>query len=685
MRKLWLFSLFLIKFAAAQTIASYLSVPFSSGLVSSADGTTVAWVFNNKGVRNIYAAQAPDFATYPVTSFTADDGLDLSELALSDDGKKIFFVRGNSRNGRGEAANPAHLQTTAGQMLWESGIRGENLHLINSGVYPKLSPDNKTIAFINEDQIFLAAAGDSAKARKLFQARGNQYSVRWSPDGTKLVFVSRRGNHAFIGLYDQKDNSIQFPDPSVDIDSDPVWSPDGKWIAFIRTVSENGILPFTPQREGQPWSIRLINVSTGESREVWKADPGKGSVLNTEFPVVDNLLLWAAGDQLIFPWEKDGWQHLYALDIHKGTVRLLTSGDGEVENVILSRDRQSLYYVSNIGDIDHRHIGRVNVSTGTTEALTSGKDIEWSPVEVNKGLVLFRSSYNQPGWPSLWTAGKPVKNLAEQFFPKEFPTAGLVQPEVITITATDGMAISAQLFLPPDHAQKPHPALIFTHGGSKRQMLPGFHYMEYYNNAYALNEYFATHGYIVLSINYRSGIGYGLNFREALHYGAQGASEVNDLIGGGLYLKSRPDVDPKRIGLWGGSYGGYLTAFGLAKASDLFACGVDFHGVHDWNEEMKNWVGEYDPVKNEAFAKLAYESSPAAYIDGWKSPVLMIHGDDDRNVPFSQSVLLAEKLRARGVHVEQLIFPDEIHDFMLHSSWVKGYQAAIDFFAKELK
>ncbi len=117
-------------------------------------------------------------------------------------------------------------------------------------------------------------------------------------------------------------------------------------------------------------------------------------------------------------------------------------------------------------------------------------------------------------------------------------------------------------------------------------MLLGWHYMYYYSNAYALNQYLANSGYVVLSVNYRSGIGYGLDFREALHYGAAGGSEYNDVQGAGVYLRTRADVDPARIGAWGGSYGGYLTAMALARASDLFRAGVDFHGVHDWATEL---------------------------------------------------------------------------------------------------
>lgn len=215
-------------------------------------------------------------------------------------------------------------------------------------------------------------------------------------------------------------------------------------------------------------------------------------------------------------------------------------------------------------------------------------------------------------------------------------------------------------------------------------MLLGWHYIGYYHNAYALNQYLASRGFVVLAVNYRSGIGYGMEFREALNYGAHGASEFNDVLGAGLYLQSRPEVDPARIGLWGGSYGGYLTALGLARASDLFAAGVDLHGVHDWNVVIRNFTPSYDPQKRQELARRAFESSPMASIKTWRSPVLLIHGDDDRNVPFSESVTLAEALRQQRVEFEQLVFPDEVHGFLLHVRWLEAYRAAAGFFERRL-
>ncbi len=259
---------------------------------------------------------------------------------------------------------------------------------------------------------------------------------------------------------------------------------------------------------------------------------------------------------------------------------------------------------------------------------------------------------------------------------QSIPAKKLVVPQQVIFAAADGMMIHGQLFLPAMASDgKRHPALVFFHGGSRREMLLGYHYMDYYSNAYAMNQYLASLGYVVLSVNYRSGIGYGLNFREAINYGASGASEYNDVQGAGLYLRGRADVDPARIGAWGGSYGGYLTALALARSSDMFAAGVDFHGVHDWSARLREG-STLDPNTT----RVALESSPMASVKTWKSPVLLIQGDDDRNVAFSQTVTMAAALRAQGVPFEEHVFPDEIHGFLLHRSWVTAYGLSADFF-----
>ena len=321
-------------------------------------------------------------------------------------------------------------------------------------------------------------------------------------------------------------------------------------------------------------------------------------------------------------------------------------------------------------------------------AVTTGDGIEWSPVATGdrSGIVFFRSGARRPARASIILGSGTARDLAVASIPSEFPESMLVEPQHVTLSAADGMKIHGQLFLPRNlDKTRRYPAIVFFHGGSRRQMLLGWHYMYYYRNAYAMNQYLANNGYIVLSVNYRSGIGYGMEFREALNYGVTGASEFNDVLGAGIYLRSRPDVDPQRIGVWGGSYGGYLTAMGLSRASDLFAAGVDMHGVHDWNIVIRNFVPAYDPQARPDAARLAFESSPLSSIKTWRSPVLLIHGDDDRNVPFSETVHLVEALRSQGVEFEQLIFPDEIHDFLNFSDWLRAYHASAEFFDRHLK
>jgi dipeptidyl aminopeptidase/acylaminoacyl peptidase len=320
-------------------------------------------------------------------------------------------------------------------------------------------------------------------------------------------------------------------------------------------------------------------------------------------------------------------------------------------------------------------------------ALTSGAGIENAPAMAsdNQTVAILHSDAHLPMRPAILDGTNGIADIAADQIPHDFPASQLVTPQQVIFSAADGMQIHGQLFLPASaNDGERHPAVVFFHGGSRREMLLGWHYMRYYSNAYAVNQYLASRGYVVLSVNYRSGIGYGLNFREALNYGPTGASEFNDVLGAGTYLRGRPDVDPKRIGIWGGSYGGYLTALGLARASDMFAAGVDFHGVHDWNIENRNWAPDYDPQVFPDGARIARESSPIASISTWRSPVLLIQGDDDRNVQFAQMVQLAEALRKQGVDYEELVFPDEVHDFLLYKNSLAAYNATVDFFRRHL-
>jgi dipeptidyl aminopeptidase/acylaminoacyl peptidase len=693
-----LFLCSLVAFSLAQgqkqfTLEQVMSAPFSSTLVAAPVGGSVAWVQIAKGVRNVWVASPPGYVGKQLTSYTEDDGEELGELVWTADGKAVVYTRGGDLDNFGENPNPRSAPEEPKQLLWIVTLDGKPTRQLAEGHSAAVSSKGSLLAYISKREIWSLKTDGSEKPAALVQSKGQLGSIRWSPDGSKLAFSNARGDHSFVGVYDLAAKTVRYLDATVDRDSEPVWSQDSKQVAFIRIPASREAAAFAPKRSGEPWSIRVADADSGVGREIWKADKGNGSVFRDI--VADNQLVWSTDNRIVFPWEKDGWTHLYSISASGDLNRpvLLTPGEFEVEHVTASADKKEIIYSSNQTDIDRRYIWRVPAKggkqpTAVTAEIINGDSIEWSPVATSdgQGIALFHSDARRPGRAAIQVGAAPLRDLAPGSSDAEFPESSLVEPQQVIFDSADGMKIHGQLFLPPNlDKTKRHPAILFFHGGSRRQMLLGWHYMYYYRNAYAMNQYLANHGYIVMSVNYRSGIGYGMEFREALNYGATGGSEFNDVMGAGIYMRNRPDVDAKRIGLWGGSYGGYLTAMGLSRASDLFAAGVDMHGVHDWNIVVRNFVPAYDPLAKPEAARLAFESSPLSSIKTWRSPVLLIHGDDDRNVPFSETVHLVEALRNQGVEFEQLIFPDEIHDFLRHEDWLRAYRASADFLDRHLK
>jgi dipeptidyl aminopeptidase/acylaminoacyl peptidase len=546
----------------------------------------------------------------------------------------------------------------------------------------QLSPDGQFAVWATKKQLWIAPVSGATPAHQLTGLRGNNLSPKWSPDGREIAFVSDRGDHSFIAIYDFGRDSVRYLAPSADRDIMPRWSPDGQRIAFVRLPGIQEKLPLIPERP-TPWAIWMADAATGNGKKIWQS----GEKPNDSFPelTADISFYFPSNDRLLFASEQDGWNHLYSIAADDSAPTLLTPGQFEVEDVALSADRRSVLYSSNQDDVDRRHVWRVGLEGGKPQPLTRGETNEWGPVETGQGgqVACLGSTATTPAMPYRITAqGKEM--VAASALPADFPSKQLVTPKQVMFKSEDGIEIHGQLFVPSGRTQ-PGPALIFMHGGPIRQMILGFHYMDYYHNAYAMNQYLASRGYVVLSVNYRLGIMYGRAFREAANASWRGASEYKDIVAGAKYLQTLPIVDAKKIGLWGGSYGGYLTALGLARNSDLFAAGVDFHGVHDWSVFLPRWENRPAAPDAKEAEKLAFESSPDASVRTWNSPVLLIHGDDDRNVPFGQTVELAQRLREANVRFEELVFPDEIHGFLMWKSWTRAYGATAEFFDRMLK
>lgn len=674
-----------------------LSYAFPSSLVTAPHGGRIAWVVDDGGRRNIWTADAPEYRPLQLTHYGTDDGQELTSLALTPDGSAVVYVRGGDHDGNWSEdtePNPASGTTEPKIQMWIVPTKGGAPRLLGDGDDPVISPRGDRVVFTRSHQLWTMPLDSSASAAdQLFFARGNSGSAAWSPDGSKLAFVSRRGDHGFVGVFLGDSTPIRWLAPSTSHDGHPEWSPDGAHIAFVRTPGSGGAPDSLLAETPSPWAIWIADVGTGKGRKVWQSP----NTLHGSYPETQggSNLHWAAGNRLLFLTDLDGWPHLYSIATTGGQPLLLTPGRFMAEFISMSPDGRYAVYSSNAGpdanDIDRRHLFRVSVSQAGPTILTPGVGNEWTPVVTGDGntiAFLGGGTTTPPAAAVMPAAGGTVRPIGANIV-TAYPAAQLVVPRKIVFKSADGTEIHGQLFARGDQPGR-KPGVVFVHGGPPRQMLLGWHYSRYYSNAYGVNQYLANHGYVVITVNYRLGIGYGHDFHHPPHAGPWGESEYQDVKAAGEYLRGRADVDPARVGIWGGSYGGLLTALALARNSDIFKTGVDMHGVHDWPTDMGMWETSadrmpYEPNDSRAAMEVAWKSSPAADVAHWKSPVLLIQGDDDRNVRFHQTVDLAQRLTAQGVRFEELVIPDEIHDFLRHASWLAADRATVDWFGRELR
>ncbi len=713
-------------------IEKFISIPSPLEINAAKKADRVAWVTYEKGMRNIYTAAAPLWKPVRITKFLEDDGQDLTDVNLSDDGTVAVFVRGSAPNSAGWIANPAQNPAGSERAIWMARTDGSGARRLAVGSAPQLSPDGRMVLYVNNGMIYRvrtgAAVQDSMDRALLPFIRewGTLSQPRWSPDGTRIAFVTARTDHSFIGVYNLTTHRVAYVSPSVDFDANPTWSADGKRIAFTRRPGS----PFGQQQRaandtarpsqfiqqipglftatfpgGYNLSVMIADASKiytdleqPAAREIWHNQKN-----DRQFATI-NRMIWA-NDNLVFQQQaggfgrgggggrgaapggagvagatpvtppaqqppQDDWERFYSLNVN-GTSQpvLLTPTNGLIEDntmYTVTPDGKSFVYATNANDIEHRHIWTVSTSGGAPRQITSGESIETYPQPLANGkqtAVLYFSAATPASVGIVDNATGNTKVIYPTL-PKDWPTH--VTPQIVTLRSPDSLEVHSQLFLPRDlKPGEKRPAMIFVHGGPQRQMLPGYHYMQFYHWAYAENQWLANHGYIVMSVNYRSGVGYGRSFTRAPRTGRAGNSEYQDVVTAAKWLQRRSDVDSARVGIWGLSYGGQLTSEALARNSDIFVAGADLAGVHT--------LGPLDT------ANIGYKSASISQIDNWKSPVFLVQGDDDRNVAFTQMIGLVDLLRARNVYYELTVIPDDTHESMRYSRWVYTWNHMNDF------
>ena len=734
--------------ASKITFANYFNVPSALELASAEKADRIAWTVYDKGMRNIYTAAAPSFTPSRITNFMKDDGIDIGDIELSDDGSIAVFVRGSAPNRNDWIANPSHDPDGGERAIWAARTSGPvSTWKVAVGSGPVLSPDGRYVLYVKDGQIYRGRVSSTAPASEFdsgekpyIKAWGSNGSPRWSPDGSKIVFVSTRPSHALLGLYDVRTRTMKYISPSVDFDGSPTWSEDGKSILFTRrpgtpygqqtqfggggigfpqgsaypggieragrggsgqtvvTPQPGGNLcpqgggggrggrgggrganapdePQTPRGNAPPglcsavfpggYTLSVMKVALNDldnAKEIWHNKPQDRVITNL------NNFVWT-GTHLVFAYQPQGdeWERWYSIDLSNPTsdAKNITTTNGLIEDATMaqvSKDGKTLYYATNAEDIEKRHIWAVPTDGSAAPkriATDAGINTYPQPLASGKQVATLYFDWNVPASVALVpTAGGPSKVIWPSLANTPFPANEHVRPEVVWTTAADGQKVSNTLFVPKDlKPGEKRPAMIFVHGGPRRQMMPGYHYFQFYHWAYAFNQYLAHKGYVVLSINYRGGVGYGRSFSNAPNTNSRGNSEYQDVVAGAKYLLGRADVDTARLGIYGLSYGGLLTSQALARNSDIFKAGVDYAGVHLYTPTLDT-------------TNVAYKSSAVSEIANWKSPVFLVHGDDDRNVAFEQTIGLVNLLRAHGVYYELEVVPDDLHESMLHSVWL---------------
>jgi dipeptidyl aminopeptidase/acylaminoacyl peptidase len=665
------------------TMAAILAAPYIDPPAPSGDGLSLAYTTREAESRNIYFLHVGQKARRLV-NYPDDDGRELSAVVVSKHGGAVAYVRGGRVNRHGDSPNPRSVLDLPQQQVWIIGTDHDAPRLLGVGNEPIFTPDDRYILWRANGMVMAAALtwsnhrllGIGEPVPFLF---GLHVRMRFSPDGKKVAY--ERGDA--IEVRDLAARTTVVIPHGHDVDRGPVWSPDSRRLVFRREPSDSpglernwcggGERDCGPMRSKQPWALWTVALSDLVPHRIWQAGAGVGSVY---YPLDQSYspgqfgdeLLWSADDRIAFVWEGDGWRHLYEVPASGGEAKLLTPGDGEVETAAISMDRTRIFYATNIGDLGRRHISSVAFDGSPARAVTSGEKSQWSPIPLaGRRLAYLGAGWADPAQLHVREASGSTYEAGLPRVPGSFPGKLLVEPDLVEFPASDGQKAFGQLFVP----QKPNGcAIIFSHGGIRRQMLPGFHYMEAYHNLYLMNQYLASRGCLVLSVEYRSSIMRGEAFRNAPGWGFTANSEIRDFVGAAHYLMARKDVDAKRgIGIYGLSWGGYMTAEALALHSDLFKVGFDMAGVHT----------APDPA--------GFAHSAIGQLDTLTSPLLLMQGDDDMNVNFDDGIVLARAMQMRRPQVELLqhAVPGQTHEISLtYRRLVKVYSEGSEFLLSHL-
>ncbi len=500
-------------------------------------------------------------------------------------------------------------------------------------------------------------------------------------DTRKDTVIQVRTNN-IPGITDLPDYSKDYPGrdtakrktPRVVTFNGPFWSPSGK----------HGVLDIRAQDNKDRWLMKLdgetgqLELLDRQRDEAWIGGPG----VSFSFAGASNQ--WLDEDNFWFQSEATGYSHLYVVNVATKQKTAITSGNFEVQRTQLSTDKKHFYIITNEVHPGEQHLYRVAITGGKREKLTSmtgANQVSISPDE--KSIAVLHSYSNKPWELYLQPAkaGSVPKQITTLAQSAEFASYKWREPEVVTFTASDGATVYARLYKPAK-AHASAPAVVFVHGAGYLQN--AHKWWSSYFREYMFHNLLADQGYTVLDIDYRGSAGYGRDVRTGI-YRFMGGKDLDDHVDGAKYLVEKHGVNPKRIGIYGGSYGGFITLMAMFTKPGVFEAGAALRSVTDWAHYNHGYTSN---ILNEPFTdSIAYRrSSPIYYAEGLQGHLLMCHGMVDVNVHFQDIVRLSQRLiELKKDNWELAVYPVEDHGFVEPSSWTDEYKRILKLFELQLK
>ena len=610
----------------------------------------------------------------------------LASFDVSPDGRKVAFSHKGDLYIADTDGKPALLRLTKTKA---------------PEITPQFSPDSKKLASLRAGQIIV----QDLSTGQIWQATNVEGSIidsyRWSPDGQTFVYLTKKASRQlalanFSGRFVATRNI-----PRTVAGDDP--TEFGIFIVPSEGGKQQPIEIGTPAGKGSvrmpewaPDSKKLVTLFTSpdwKKKQVMVLDAHTLKAVmiaeETDDRWVDyGFAGWSPDSKtVLFTGEKDGWAHLYTVSAAGGETKQLTRGAWEIHREPFSEDPQwigdSIYFASTEGDTAQRHTYKIRADGSGKEKLSRKEGLNIGQVSEDGQYIAWRLADAKNPF-DLWVNDKRVTQSPQpEFYKHQWPEIKYIRYPA----RGDGKTVAARLMLPPDYrmddrTQKQRPAVIYIHGaGYATSVLK--QWGSYQDYRFAYNTFLASKGYLVLEMDYRGSTGYGRDWRSGV-YLHMGGPDLDDVLGGVDYLKSLGNIDMDKLGIWGVSYGGFLTDMAMFLSPGTFKAGSAWAAVNDWENYNAGYTSQRlnRPESNpEAYQR----SSPIHFSGNLTGHLLIIHGIVDDNVLFQDAVQLSEKLIHEGKDFSQIFYPQESHGFVRDETWIDALRRTTEWFERYLR